>query len=60
MHRQGALADDREPGRAKDLAETVTAGLAGPVFQARVNCGCRTCPVDSCCPVYPAGERVTR
>jgi superfamily I DNA/RNA helicase/RecB family exonuclease len=58
VQRQGALADDPEPGWAKDLVETVAAGMAGPVFQARVNPGCRTCPVASCCPVNPEGEQV--
>jgi len=59
IQRQDALADDPEPGWAKDLVETVAAGMAGPVFQARVNPGCRTCPVASCCPVNPEGEQVT-
>jgi superfamily I DNA/RNA helicase/RecB family exonuclease len=59
VQRQGALADDEEPGWAKDLVETVAAGMAGPVFEARVNPGCRTCPVASCCPVNPEGEQVT-
>jgi superfamily I DNA/RNA helicase/RecB family exonuclease len=59
VQRQGALADDPEPAWAKDLVETVAAGMAGPVFQARVNPGCRTCPVASCCPVHPEGEQVT-
>jgi ATP-dependent exoDNAse (exonuclease V) beta subunit len=59
VQRQDALADDPEPGWAKDLVETVAAGMAGPVFQARVNPGCRTCPVASCCPVNPEGEQVT-
>jgi superfamily I DNA/RNA helicase/RecB family exonuclease len=59
VQRQDALADDPEPGWAKDLVETVAAGMAGPVFQARVNPGCRTCPVASCCPVSPEGEQVT-
>ena len=59
VQRQGALADDPEPGWAKDLVETVAAGMAGPVFEARVNPGCRTCPVASCCPVHPEGEQVT-
>ena len=57
--RQGALAEDDEPGWAKDLVETVAAGMAGPVFEARVNPGCRTCPVAACCPVNPEGEQVT-
>ena len=58
VQRQGALAEDAEPGWAKDLVETVAAGMAGPVFEARVNPGCRTCPVASCCPVHPEGEQV--
>ena len=59
VQRQGALAEDQQPGWAKDLVETVAAGMAGPVFEARVNPGCRTCPVASCCPVHPDGEQVT-
>jgi ATP-dependent exoDNAse (exonuclease V) beta subunit len=59
VQRQDALADDPEPAWAKDLVETVAAGMAGPVFSARVNPGCRTCPVASCCPVNPEGEQVT-
>ena len=59
VQRQGALAEDPEPAWAKDLVETVAAGMAGPVFRARVNPGCRTCPVASCCPVNPEGEQVT-
>ena len=59
VQRQGALAEDAEPGWAKDLVETVAAGMAGPVYEARVNPGCRTCPVASCCPVHPEGEQVT-
>jgi superfamily I DNA/RNA helicase/RecB family exonuclease len=59
VQRQDALADDPEPGWAKDLVEAVAAGMAGPVFQARVNPGCRTCPVAGCCPVNPEGEQVT-
>ncbi len=59
VQRQEALADDTDPAWAKDLVETVAAGMAGPVFRARVNPGCRTCPVASCCPVHPDGEQVT-
>jgi len=57
---QGALPDDPEPDWARDLVETVAAGMAGPLFQARVNPGCRNCPVRTCCPVHPDGEQVTR
>jgi superfamily I DNA/RNA helicase/RecB family exonuclease len=59
VQRQGALAEDPEPGWAKDLVETVATGMAGPLFEAKVNPGCRTCPVASCCPVHPEGEQVT-
>jgi RecB family exonuclease len=58
VQRQGALAEDPEPTWAKDLVDTVAAGMAGPVFEAKVNPGCRTCPVASCCPVNPEGEQV--
>jgi superfamily I DNA/RNA helicase/RecB family exonuclease len=58
VQRQRALAEDPDPAWAKDLVETVAAGMAGPVFQAKVNPGCRTCPVASCCPVHPEGEQV--
>jgi RecB family exonuclease len=56
---QRPLPDDPEPAWARDLVETVAAGMAGPLFEARVNPGCRNCPVRSCCPVHPDGERVT-
>jgi superfamily I DNA/RNA helicase/RecB family exonuclease len=59
VQRQGALAEDDEPGWAKHLVETVAAGMAGPVYEAKVNPSCRTCPVASCCPVNPEGEQVT-
>jgi RecB family exonuclease len=56
---QRALPDDPEPEWAQELVETVAAGMAGHLFQASVNPGCRTCPVRSCCPVHPEGEQVT-
>jgi superfamily I DNA/RNA helicase/RecB family exonuclease len=56
---QHALGSDQDPGWAQQLVDTVAAGMAGPVFQARVNPGCRNCPVASCCPVHPQGEGVT-
>jgi superfamily I DNA/RNA helicase/RecB family exonuclease len=58
VQRQHALPDDPDPAWAKDLVEAVAAGMAGPVFLARVNPGCRTCPVSSCCPVHPDGGQV--
>jgi superfamily I DNA/RNA helicase/RecB family exonuclease len=58
VQRQHALSDDPDPGWAKELVETVAEGMAGPVFRARVNPGCRTCPVSSCCPVSSDGGQV--
>jgi RecB family exonuclease len=59
VQRQRPLSDDPDPGWARSLVETVAAGMAGPVFQAAVNPGCRVCPVKSCCPAHPDGEHVT-
>jgi superfamily I DNA/RNA helicase/RecB family exonuclease len=56
---QRALPDDPDPGWAQELVETVAAGMAGPLFKATVNPGCRNCPVRSCCPVHPDGQQVT-
>jgi superfamily I DNA/RNA helicase/RecB family exonuclease len=58
IQRQRALSSDAEPDWAQDLVETVAAGMAGPVFQARVNPGCRVCPVASSCPVHERGGQV--
>ncbi len=59
VQRQQALADDPDPGWARDLVDTVAAGMAGPVFQAKANPTCRVCPVASCCPVHERGAQVT-
>ncbi len=58
VQRQPPLSQDSEPGWAKDLVEAAAGGMAGSVFRARVNPGCRTCPVSSCCPVHPEGGQV--
>jgi superfamily I DNA/RNA helicase/RecB family exonuclease len=59
VQRQQALPDDQDPAWARKLVDAVAEGMAGPVYLARVNPGCRTCPVASCCPVSPNGEQVT-
>ena len=59
VQRQRSLSEDPDPGWAASLVETVAAGMAGPVFQATVNPGCRVCPVKSCCPAHPDGKQVT-
>jgi RecB family exonuclease len=56
---QRSLSDDPEPGWARALVETVAEGMAGPVFTATANPGCRVCPVASCCPVDERGGQVT-
>jgi RecB family exonuclease len=58
VQRQRGLSDDPEPGWARELVETVAAGMTGPVFQASVNPGCRVCPVAACCPVHERGAQV--
>jgi superfamily I DNA/RNA helicase/RecB family exonuclease len=58
VQRQRALPDDPDPGWALNLVDAVAEGMAGPVYRARVNPGCRTCPVASCCPVNPEGGQV--
>ncbi len=55
---QPALRDDPDPGWAALLVETVAAGMAGPVFTATANPGCRVCPVASSCPVDERGGQV--
>jgi superfamily I DNA/RNA helicase/RecB family exonuclease len=59
VQRQPGLGDDTDPGWALELVETVAAGMAGPVFTARANPGCRVCPVASSCPVHERGGQVT-
>jgi superfamily I DNA/RNA helicase/RecB family exonuclease len=58
VQRQRPLSDDPAPGWAKDLVDAVATGMAGPVFRARVNPGCRTCPVASSCPVHQDGAQL--
>jgi len=55
---QGALSDDRDPGWAMDLVDTVATGMSGPFFQAKVNDGCRTCAAKASCPVNDSGGQV--
>ncbi len=59
VQRQRELAADPEPDWPRDLVDAVAEGMAGPVFNATVNPGCRTCPVASCCPVHDRGSQVT-
>jgi superfamily I DNA/RNA helicase/RecB family exonuclease len=56
---QRSVNDDPDPQWARRLVETVAEGMAGPVFTATANPGCRVCPVASCCPVDERGGQVT-
>jgi superfamily I DNA/RNA helicase/RecB family exonuclease len=58
VQRQRSLSGDPEPGWAAELVETVAEGMSGSVFTARVNPGCRVCPVAACCPVHERGGQV--
>ena len=59
VQRQRPLAQDPDPAWARELVETVAAGMSGSVFEAKVNPGCRVCPVAACCPVHERGAQVT-
>jgi len=56
---QRGLRSDPDPDWARELVETVAAGMAGPVFRATANPGCRVCPVAASCPVDERGAQVT-
>jgi RecB family exonuclease len=56
--KQDALAEDKNPGWAADLVDTVATGMSGPFFQAKVNDGCRTCAARASCPVNDNGGQV--
>ena len=56
---QRSLRQDSDPQWAQRLVETVAEGMAGPVFTATANPGCRVCPVASSCPVDERGGQVT-
>jgi superfamily I DNA/RNA helicase/RecB family exonuclease len=59
VQRQRPLGQDPDPGWARELVETVAAGMSSDVFEAKVNPGCRICPVAACCPVHERGGQVT-
>ncbi|MCD0448082.1 ATP-dependent helicase [Actinocorallia sp. API 0066] len=50
--------DDGDPAWPKKLVEIVAEGMSSPVFRATLNDKCRTCPVQSCCPVHENGGEV--
>ncbi|MEO5874399.1 MAG: ATP-dependent DNA helicase [Streptosporangiaceae bacterium] len=50
--------DDPDPEWPRKLIEIVATGMASEVFKATANDKCRTCPVQSCCPVHENGGQV--
>jgi RecB family exonuclease len=57
---QGPPSEDSDPLWPKKLVEIVAEGMASPVFEAKAGDDCRTCPVQSCCPVHENGGEVGR
>jgi RecB family exonuclease len=55
---QRPLADDPEPGWARNLVETVARGMAGSQFVASGNGMCRVCGLRRSCPLQPEGRQV--
>ena len=42
-----------------ELVKEVAAAMAGPLFPATANDGCRGCPAATSCPVDERGDQVT-
>lgn len=57
--RQDSLAEAAEPDWALDLVAETAEGMAAAAFPARINEGCRSCPVRSACPARAEGAQVT-
>lgn len=58
VREQAPLAEDAEPGWARELIADVAATMAGRTFTARVSDTCRSCPVRRSCPVQDEGARL--
>jgi superfamily I DNA/RNA helicase/RecB family exonuclease len=58
VQRQDEPAADEDPEWTKKLVDRVAEGMGNPIFEARANDGCRTCPVRSCCPIHDEGGQV--
>ncbi|WP_085066548.1 UvrD-helicase domain-containing protein [Catenuloplanes japonicus] len=55
---QAALADSPDPGWAGELVRRTAETMAASTFSAVVNKKCRTCPVQTACPVSGRGRQV--
>ncbi|GAA4608017.1 ATP-dependent DNA helicase [Actinoallomurus liliacearum] len=49
---------DEDPQWPRKLVDRVAEGMASPVFEARRDDHCRTCPVRGSCPAHDAGGQV--
>ena len=50
---------DEDPQWPRKLVDRVAEGMASPIFEARRDDHCRTCPVQSACPAHENGGQVT-
>ncbi|WP_460353556.1 ATP-dependent helicase [Actinoallomurus acanthiterrae] len=50
---------DEDPQWPRKLVDRVAEGMASPVFEARRDDHCRTCPVRGSCPAHDDGGQVT-
>ena len=50
---------DQDPEWPRHLVDRVAEGMSSPVFEAKRDDHCRTCPVQSCCPAHENGGQVT-
>jgi superfamily I DNA/RNA helicase/RecB family exonuclease len=48
-----------DPAWPRKLVDRVAEGMASPIFEAKRDSHCRTCPVQSCCPAHQNGGQVT-
>nr|WP_306839554.1 ATP-dependent DNA helicase [Catenuloplanes nepalensis] len=55
---QAAVADSPDPGWAEELVRRTADTMAASTFSAVVNKKCRTCPVQTACPVSGRGRQV--
>ena len=56
---QGPPSADDDPEWPRKLVDRVAEGMASPVFEAKRDDHCRTCPVQSACPAHENGGHVT-